>query len=48
MPRLQTRHYLINRDDVQDDIDYLMTKGAEFWGYVERDERPPLVLPEVL
>ena len=44
---LQTKHIPILRADVQDDIDYLMAKGAEFWGYVQRDERPPLVLPEL-
>ena len=48
IPYLQTKHYPIERADVQDDIDYLMAKGAEFWKYVERDERPPLVLPNVL
>ena len=47
VPYLQTKHFPIERADVQDDIDYLMAKGAEFWGYVQRDERPPLVLPNV-
>lgn len=47
VPYLQTKHYIIERADVQDDIDYMMAKGAEFWGYVERDERPPLVLPNI-
>lgn len=45
VPYIQTKHYTIERADVQADIDYMMAKGAEFWGYVERDERPPLVLP---
>lgn len=48
VPYLQTKHYPIERADVQDDIDYMMAKGAEFWEYVKRDERPPLVLPDVL
>lgn len=48
MPYLQTKHYTIERADVQSDIDYMMAKGAEFWEYVKRDERPPLVLPDVL
>lgn len=48
VPNLQTRHYTIERADVQADIDYLMEKGAEFWEYVKKDERPPLVLPNVL
>ena len=47
VPYLQTKHYPIERADVQSDIDYMMEKGAEFWEYVKRDERPPLVLPEI-
>jgi len=46
--RLSTRHYHIERDEVQEDIDYLMQKGAEFWEHVESDTRPPLVLPNVI
>ena len=46
-PYLQTKHIPIERADVQEDIDYLMAKGAEFWEYVKRDERPPLVLPQI-
>lgn len=45
--RLETRHYRIERDEVQEDIDYLMQKGAEFWEYVKSDTRPPLILPEI-
>lgn len=41
----ETRHYHIERSEVQEDIDYLMQKGAEFWEYVKSDTRPPLVLP---
>lgn len=44
---LQTKHYHIERDEVQDDINYLMAKGAEFWEYVKSGTRPPLVLPEI-
>ena len=45
VPYLQTKHYHIERAEVQDDIDYLMEKGAAFWEYVVNDKRPPLVLP---
>lgn len=45
--RLETRHYHIERGEAQEDIDYLMQKGAEFWEYVKSDVRPPLILPEV-
>ena len=39
--------YKIERTDVQDDLDYLLTEEIKFWGYVERDECPPLILPEI-
>lgn len=44
---LETRHYHIERSEAQEDIDYLMQKGEEFWEYVKRDTRPPLILPEI-
>ena len=44
---IQTKHYFIEREDVQADIDYLMTKGKEFWGYVQSGKVPPLMLPEI-
>ena len=47
VPYLQTKHYHIERKDVQDDIDYLMKKGEEFWQYVKAGKCPPLVLPEI-
>lgn len=47
IPYLQTKHYPIERADVQDDIDYMMERGERFWEYVKKDERPPLVLPAV-
>ena len=47
IPYLQTRHYFIERDDVQGDMDYLMKKGAEFWEYVKSKKKPALLLPEI-
>ncbi len=45
--RLDTRHYLIKREDVEESIKYLEQKEVEFWTkYVETDTRPPLVLPD--
>lgn len=44
---LTTKHYFIERCEVEDDISYLMSEGEKFWEYVKRDERPPLRLPEV-
>lgn len=43
----QVRHYRIERADVQEDIDYLMEKGAEFHRYIVEDREPPLVLPNI-
>lgn len=45
IPYLQTKHFFINRDEVQEDIDYLMAEGERFWEYVKNDTRPPLQLP---
>ena len=44
---LQIRHYHIERSEVQEDIDYLMQKEAEFWEYIKSDTRPSLILPEI-
>lgn len=40
-----TRHYAFERKDRLADMKYLYLKEREFWGYVERRERPPLLLP---
>lgn len=44
---LQTKHYHIERSDVQEDIDYLMDQGEKFWQYVISGKKPPLRLPEI-
>jgi len=38
---LTTRHYKFQRADVLKDMKHLYLKEKEFWGYVERNERPP-------
>lgn len=38
------RHYPIYRADHLSDIEYLKEQELIFWDYVERDERPPLIL----
>ena len=45
--RLETKHYKIERADVQGDIDFLMNACGDFWQYVQDDEEPPLVLPSL-
>lgn len=47
VPYLQTKHYFIERSEVQEDIDYLMQKGSEFWESVQSGQRPSLVLPAI-
>ena len=47
IPYLQTKHFHIERSDVQEDIDYLMKEGKKFWQYVESGKKPPLRLPEL-
>ena len=44
--RLETKHYYIDRRDVENDIKLLQEKEIQFWKeYIEKDKRPPLVLP---
>lgn len=44
---LQTRHYHIERSDVEADIAYLAEEERKFWTCVENMKAPPLVLPEI-
>lgn len=46
--RLETKHYKILRQDVEEDIKMLEKAEIEFWNeYVLKDKRPPLRLPEI-
>ncbi len=45
--RIGIIHRSFGRKDVEDDIQYLMKKGAEFWKYVKNDKMPDLILPEI-
>lgn len=47
VPYLQTKHFHIEKSDVQADINYLMQEGEKFWKYVVEDKKPPLRLPEI-
>lgn len=44
---LQTKHYKIERSEVQEDIAYLMQKEADFWKNVQSKKKPALLLPEI-
>lgn len=47
IPYLQTKHYLINREDVEEDIQYLAKEEKKFWKMVQTGEKPALILPEI-
>lgn len=47
LPRLTTEHYYFKRDELNEEMKYLYIKEREFWSYVERKERPPLILPDL-
>lgn len=44
---LQTKHYKIERSEVQQDILYLAQKEADFWKSVQAKKKPALLLPEI-
>lgn len=42
-----TKHYHIERTEVEDDIKMLMQAAAKFAEYLVSDKRPPLILPRI-
>ena len=44
---LQTKHYKIERSDVETDIKFLESSEREFWKKVQERKRPGLILPEI-
>lgn len=46
--RATIRDYHIERTDVFEDIKYLMDAGAKFWEQVQKEERPGLILPDII
>ena len=47
VPYLQTKHYHIERSDVEDDLKYLAKEEKRFWGYKLKGKKPPLILPDI-
>lgn len=45
--RTTVKHYFIEREDVQEDLDMLLREEKKFWEYVESGRKPPLILPEI-
>lgn len=43
--RIETRHYFIERKDVEEDIRSLVEKERKLWDCVESGRRPDLILP---
>lgn len=44
---LQTKHYKIERAEVQADIEFLESSEKEFWKQVQERKRPGLILPAI-
>lgn len=44
---LQTRHYIIDRADVEEDIQLLTEKERDFWQKIISGTRPATILPEI-
>lgn len=47
VPYLQTKHYHIERSEVEEDIQYLVAEEERFWKQVQERKRPALILPEI-
>lgn len=45
--RTTAKHYFIERSEVEDDLDMLLSEEQKFWKYVESGRKPPLILPEI-
>lgn len=41
------KEYRIDRSDVQEDIDYLVKAGADFWEDLQAGREPALILPQI-
>ena len=44
---LHTRHYKIERSEVEADIEYLQSSEKTFWKQVQERKKPALILPEI-
>ena len=44
---IHTRHYFIERSDVEEDIKFLAEKEAAFWKNVTEKNQPALILPKI-
>lgn len=44
---IETRDYIIEREDVEEDIQYLVDAERSFWEHVQSGRRPNLILPAI-
>ena len=44
---LQTKHYFIERSEVEGDIEYLAEEERKFWQCVQARKKPDLILPDI-
>lgn len=42
---LHTKHYFVEREEVEEDIEYLIKQEEKFWWHVAEGKEPPLILP---
>lgn len=47
VPYLQTKHYFIEREEVEADIEYLIESERRFWQNVQENRKPDLILPGI-
>lgn len=45
--RIVTVHRTIERSEVENDLEYLISKEIEFWDCVQNDRKPALILPDI-
>ena len=45
--KVSIRHYMIERSEVEEDIEELRKAGEKFWKAVQEDREPNLILPAI-
>lgn len=45
--RATSKEYIIERSEVEEDLEFLLREEQKFWKYVESGRKPPLLLPEI-
>lgn len=46
-PCVAERQYTIERTEAQEDMAYLLQQEIKYWGYIQKRQRPPLLLPTI-